>query len=100
MPVSAWIAGGMLVPGFTSVDHSEATSPPSISTTAISVTRSQAGWVPVVSRSTIASGASKSGFIAGGAGGYISSTCNLPQNGVELPDCEAEDAQAGDEIDG
>src|SRR5262245_29076683 len=58
MPVSAWMAGGIVVSGLTSVDHSEVTSKPSTSSTAISVTRSCAGWPPVVSRSTIASGAS------------------------------------------
>src|SRR6185295_11544848 len=58
MPVSAWIGLGMPVPGLTSVDHSALTSKPSTSSTAISVTRSEAGSVPVVSRSTMASGAS------------------------------------------
>ncbi len=55
MPVSAWIGGGIAVPGLTSVDHSEVTSKPSTSMTPISVTRSQAGWPPVVSKSTMAS---------------------------------------------
>src|SRR5262249_27549595 len=58
MPVSAWIGLGMRPPGLTSVDHSALTSKPSTSSTAISVTRSDAGSVPVVSRSTMASGAS------------------------------------------
>src|SRR3989442_10037714 len=58
MPVSVWMPGSMLISGLTSVDHSGASSKPFTSNTAISVTRSCAGCVPVVSRSTIASGAS------------------------------------------
>src|SRR2546422_10151551 len=57
MPVSAWISEGTGTPGFTSVDHSDTTSKRAISSTPTSVTRSAAGRVPVVSRSTIASGA-------------------------------------------
>src|SRR5687767_5010815 len=62
IPVSAWMAGGIRLRGLTSVDHSDTTSPSCTSTTAISVTRCQAGCAPVVSRSTIASGASNKGF--------------------------------------
>jgi hypothetical protein len=58
MPVSAWIAPGMPLPGLTSVDHWPLTSKRSTSSTAISVMRSEDGSDPVVSRSTIASGAS------------------------------------------
>src|SRR5258706_476042 len=58
MPWRTWIGAGMVVWGLTSVDHSELTSKPSISSTAISVIRSQPGLPPVVSRSTMASGAS------------------------------------------
>jgi len=60
MPVSAWIGAGIAPPGFTRVDHSELTSKPSTSMTPISVMRAYAGWLPVVSRSTTASGLSRS----------------------------------------
>src|SRR5262249_35745535 len=60
MPVSAWIGAGIAAPGFTSVDHSELASKPSTSITPISVMRYHAGWLPVVSRSTTASGLSRS----------------------------------------
>src|SRR3989338_10257691 len=102
MPVGAWIAGGIEVPGFTSVDHSDSTSPPATSTTAISVTRSQAGCAPVVSTSTIASGASSNGFISrGGAAVDIRPVGRtLPQNLRQLPDREAEDRQPRDVVDG
>src|SRR5688572_16534978 len=55
MPVSAWIVAGTAAPGLTSVDHSAVTPKPSTCSTAISVTRSSAGSLPVVSTSTIAS---------------------------------------------
>src|SRR4051794_38780640 len=58
MPVSAWIGLGMPPPGLTRVCHCAVTWKPCTSSTAISVTRSDAGSVPVVSRSTMASGAS------------------------------------------
>src|SRR3989454_6362764 len=58
MPVSAWMPGSMPVSGLTSVAPAAASSKPFTSNTGISVTRSCAGCVPVVSRSTIASGAS------------------------------------------
>src|SRR5436190_6309361 len=57
IPVNAWISEGTATPGLTSVDHCERTSKPSTSSTPISVMRSLAGRVPVVSRSTMASGA-------------------------------------------
>src|ERR1051326_2728216 len=68
MPVSAWISEGSATPGLTSVDHSETTSKRSTSMTPISVTRSLPGRVPVVSRSTIASGACVSSMDGYGIG--------------------------------
>src|SRR5947207_8196227 len=58
IPVSAWIGAGIEPPGLTSVDHSEVNWKPSTSMTPISVTRSQPGSAPVVSRSTMARGPS------------------------------------------
>src|SRR5262252_5934601 len=52
MPVSTRISSGMLHSGFTSVDHSSASSPSITRTMPISVTRSRIATVPVVSRST------------------------------------------------
>src|SRR3954463_10354273 len=59
MPLSAWISEGSARPGLTRVDHSDTTSKRSTSTTPISVMRSVPRRVPVVSRSTMASGAWK-----------------------------------------
>src|SRR4051812_3289532 len=106
MPVSAWISAGIVVSGFTRVDHSEVTSKPSISMTAISVTRSQDAAPPVVSRSTIASGAS-SRSSGEGRGMEI---CTVPRTTLpgklyqlpklmELPERERGDRDSRDDID-
>src|SRR3982751_2246329 len=70
MPVKATMAGGMPTPGFTSEVHSvtDGTPPPgqaSTRTMPISVTRSRAARVPVVSRSTKASEGAKSRMATG-----------------------------------
>src|SRR5688572_15221114 len=56
MPVSAWIAPGIVPPGLTSVDHCAVRAKPLTSRTAISVIRSLPGSEPVVSTSTMAIG--------------------------------------------
>src|SRR5512134_3413776 len=61
MPVSDWIAGGIRVPGFTSVDHSAMLRPRSISTRPTSVMRSYTALAPVVSRSRMTRGWSSTG---------------------------------------
>src|SRR5512135_172687 len=83
------MAGGMGVPGLTSVDHSPLTSPPSTSITAISVMRSQLAFAPVVSRSTMASGASSSGMVD------IRPVRRISDELRELPRREAEYGNAG-----
>src|SRR5688500_20169526 len=56
MPVSDWIGVGIGRSGLTSVDHCAVRAKRSICRTAISVTRSVAGSLPVVSTSTMAKG--------------------------------------------
>src|SRR5688572_28574984 len=52
IPVNCWMAYGIRVPGFTSVEYSSTTAPSSMTTMPASMTRSRAACPPVVSRST------------------------------------------------
>src|SRR5689334_15038358 len=93
MPVRAWIGEGRRTPGLTSVDQAELTSKPSISSTAISVMRSPAGSEPVVSTSTMASGAPRVTV-------YLSSRgVTLPEKRADLVKREAEDRNTREHVD-